>query len=141
MSNKEQDIIQIFTMVAMKLTSQIVDFTFQEMKIGRLIFIVNYIGYKRRSTMKEIIAYLNIKPSTATRQMDKLVNDLNLVERDLSHDDRRVVTLRLTKLGEEVYQYHNKISEVPANMLVDKFTNNEISILRKGLEELLEIFS
>ncbi len=141
MSNKEQDIIQIFTMVAMKLTSQIVDFTFQEMKIGRLIFIVNYIGYKRRSTMKEIIAYLNIKPSTATRQMDKLVNDLNLVERDLSHDDRRVVTLRLTKLGEEVYQYHNKTSEVPANMLVDKFTNNEISILRKGLEELLEIFS
>ena len=141
MPKKEQDIIQIFTMVAMKLTSQIVDFTYQEMKIGRLIFIVNYIGYKHRCKIRGKGITPHIKPSTATRQLDKLVNNLKLVERDLAQDDRRIVALRLTDLGEEVYQFHNKISEIRANMLVDKFTDDEIKTLRKGLEELLVIFS
>ena len=141
LSKEEQDLIQIFTMVAMKLTSQIVDFTYQDMKIGRLIFLVNYIGFRKQCTMKDVIEYMNIKPSTATRQLDKLVNNLNLVSREYSTDDRRLVTLQLTQLGIEVYNHHKKLSDIPAKILVKKFSKNELDIMRKGLVTLLDIFS
>ena len=113
MPQEETDLIQMFTMVAMKLTSRIVDFTYQDMKIGRLIFIINYIGYRKQCTMKDIIDYLNTKPSTATRQLDKLVNELKLVTREQPSDDRRFVALKLTRLGEEVYNSHKELSQIP----------------------------
>jgi len=141
MANNEDDLIQLFTMVAMGLTKQVVDFNYQGMKIGRLIFIINYIGYKKECSMKDVIDYLNIKPSTATRQVDKLVDKLKLVERKESISDRRLVILQLTKLGNDIYLYHKKISEIPASAINERFSNEEKQILKKGLEELLKAFS
>ena len=140
MTQRETELMQLFTMVAMKLTSRIVDYSYQDMKIGRLIFIINYIGYKEQCTMKDIIDYLNTKPSTATRQLDKLVNDLKLVSREQTSDDRRFVSLKLTKLGKEVYESHTAMSLIPASILNEKFSEKEIAIMKQGLEVLHDVF-
>ena len=136
MNEIEKDIPQLVILLMMALTREIVDFQYKGLKIGRLIFIINYIGYRQECTMRDIREYLNIQPSTATRQLDKLVNDLKLVQRVSSEKDRRNVILELADLGWEVYKYHKQIQDKFIHSFMGKFTSSELKVIRKILLEL-----
>ena len=136
--DNELDIPQFFIMFIMALTRDVIDFTYKEMKIGRLIFVINYIGFKGECTMKEIRDYLNVKPSTATRQIDKLVEDLLLVQRVTSDSDRRNVLIKLTDEGRKVYNHHKDVQEKMIQKLLTKFSAEEIRVITKVVVEFLK---
>jgi len=48
--------------------------------------------------------------------------------------------LKLTKLDEEVYTSHKELSQIPASILAEKFSEKEINIMKQGLEVLQEVF-
>lgn len=120
----------------MSLTRDTIDFKFENLKIGRLIFIINFIGYRKECTMKDIRNYLNVQASTATRQVDKLVNELALVNRITSEDDRRNVILTLTEKGWKVYKHHKQIQEKLVHSFMGKFSPEEIQLIKKIILEL-----
>jgi DNA-binding MarR family transcriptional regulator len=138
--SEKEDLFQLISLVAMGLAGRIIDFEYKGMKFGRLIFCINYIGFKKRCSMSEIVDFLNLKPSTATRQIDKLVEEYHLVTRTFSEDDRRMVELELTDLGWEVYYHHRKMGELPTNLILQEFTQNEQLTIKRALYMMLTIF-
>jgi DNA-binding MarR family transcriptional regulator len=58
---------------------------------------------RRDRMMRGLAERLRIDPSTATRAVDRLVDD-GLVERYAAHDDGRVVMVRLTTEGRRRHQ-------------------------------------
>jgi len=135
MSEKKEDVTQLFMLFIMALTRDVNDFQYKELKIGRLIFIINYIGYRKECTMKDIREYQNVKASTATKQLDKLV-DMKIVQRISSENDRRNVLLTLTSLGHEIYAYHNEIQEKLIHSFTTKFSKEELVVVGKVISEL-----
>jgi DNA-binding MarR family transcriptional regulator len=74
------------------------------------------IGKKGPMTMNELSEWMNLATSTMTRIVDNLVRD-GYIERTQDPQDRRVVRVSLTELGEELFafiihiyhEYHRKI--------------------------------
>lgn len=73
------------------------------------------------TTMSEVKDGLKEKSPNATRLADKLLNK-QLIERKASETDRRVVYIRITKTGLELFEEINKHESV-----VQKALNNNIS--------------
>ncbi|MBD3190982.1 MAG: MarR family transcriptional regulator [Candidatus Heimdallarchaeota archaeon] len=138
--DKKEELFQLLSLVAMGLTGRIMDFCYKGMEIGRLIFCIHYIGFKNKCSMTDLADFLSLKPSTATRQLDKLVDDYQLVKRTVSSEDRRVVELELTKLGREVYYHHKEMGEVPTNLILDHFSDGEQKIIKRALQLMLSTF-
>ena len=137
MVDQEEEISKLFTIVANALTHQIIDFEYKDLKIGRGIFIINYLGYYDQCTMRTIVDYMNIPASTATRITDRLVGK-NLVKRTVSDKDRRAVVLSLTDLGKEVYLYHEKIQALALAVLLKDLSEEELSIVVKVLRKIVK---
>lgn len=64
-----------------------------------------FIGKCDGCIMRQISAHLNVADSTVTMLVDKLVKR-NLVKRELSEEDRRIIKVVLTDNGKEIYQEH-----------------------------------
>lgn len=68
------------------------------------------IGNKKQLSMKELASEMGLDTSTLSRTIDGLVN-IGLVDRVQNSDDRRYVTITLTKQGESIYnsiqEYYN----------------------------------
>ncbi|MHA2091587.1 MAG: MarR family winged helix-turn-helix transcriptional regulator, partial [Candidatus Kariarchaeaceae archaeon] len=107
----------------------------QDKKIGRKIFIINYVGSKKYCNMKDIIDELNLPPSTATRQVDYLVKN-GFIIRDTPNHNRRIVELKLNKMGKEVYQWFNQHLVKVVTATLENFSETEISIANKVLREI-----
>ena len=67
--------------------------------------------------MKSIVESLNLLPSTATRQVDLLVNQ-ELIKRNVAKTDRRKVILSLTEKGRKLNRrFKNHLNLVLNNTL------------------------
>jgi DNA-binding MarR family transcriptional regulator len=94
---------------------------------------------KTPPTMGEMSTELNIPLSSATRNVDWLVSN-NIVERIDDPDDRRVVRVRLTETGHQLYQTEMAYRETQIQRLIAHFSSEEqgqlLHLLRKMLEQL-----
>ncbi|MFX1538414.1 MAG: MarR family winged helix-turn-helix transcriptional regulator, partial [Promethearchaeota archaeon] len=100
-------------------------------------FIINYLGYYSQCTMSDIIDYMNIPASTATRITNRLV-EKNLVKRTVSDKDRRSVIVSLTDLGKEAYLYHEKVQAIILAVLLKDLSEEELSIVIKVLRKMVK---
>ena len=90
-------------------------------------------------TMGEMSTELNIPLSSATRTVDWLVST-NIVERINDPDDRRVVRIRLTETGHQLYQTEMSYRKSQVKRLLAYFSSEErqqlLHLLRKTLDLL-----
>ncbi len=79
--------------------------------------IINFIGEQQRCIMREISDHLMIQKNNLTAIMDKLVHK-EIVERERTDTDRRVVYVRLTEKGGVLYaQITDSYQELSRGML------------------------
>ena len=75
------------------------DLSLQEIKV------IDLIGQRKSCIMREISNYLQVAVSTMTGMIDKL-EEKELVVRERSNEDRRIVRVLLTEKGQKVHQSH-----------------------------------
>jgi len=74
------------------------EFNFRELRV------ILFIGHNQSCIMRELSDALGIAESTTTGLVDRMV-DKGLVVRESDKQDRRIVRLKLTDRGMEVYQW------------------------------------
>ena len=85
----------------------------------RHIHVINSIAEIRKIKDKVCVSDISSELKVTTPSITKLINelcDMNIVKKENKDADKRIVTLYLTDLGEEYYnyyiiEYHNKIAE------------------------------
>ena len=135
MEERINKISSILTRFIVELTRGIESFEFNNVKIGTGIILIYHIGTNKTSTMSDLASYMRVIPSTATRRVDKLVT-AGLVRRKNTDDDRRMVSLELTREG---INYFNKFAETRAKalqQLTSSFTEEEIDTFFDVLDEV-----
>ena len=70
MESKTTRYIEILNRFIGKITPGVENFTYDGKEIGTGIFLINFIGKKEECYMKDIVSFLNVIPSTATRRID-----------------------------------------------------------------------
>lgn len=91
-----------FPLAVARMSQMVSQYQFSGHKVGKAIFVLGLVGLRENCSMTEVVDQLQIPPSTATRYVDQLFAK-KLVERIIPEENRRTVTLRLTKTGHEVY--------------------------------------
>lgn len=128
----ETERIEILTDFLHKMILGLDTIKYKEKEIGMNIFILNYVGHEKEVIMTDIIQHMNLLPSTATRRVDKLV-DLGLIDRYTPKDDRRIIKLKLTQEGEQVYKSVIDSRFKRFKLLEEAFSEKEINIFFKFL--------
>ncbi len=117
LTKQEEEIANKFLLELVSLTRHIENVSHEGTKIGGGIFILHIIDSKDNCIMKDIVGFLNLGASTATRQVDSLVKQ-GLIKREIGETDRRKVHLTLTEEGKQVYkQFKNHMVRVMRNSL------------------------
>lgn len=92
-------------------------------------------------TMGELSAELKVPLSSATRIVDWLVRG-KFLERTYDPKDRRVVLVKMTKIGEQFFQTAMDYNKKRIAHLIDKFSSEEqdqlLNLMRKLLNKLQE---
>lgn len=105
---------------------------------------VGFIGQREICIMREIADYLRVAVSTVTGLIDKLEYK-ELVKRDRSSEDRRIINISLTPKGQEVYQYHvGEFTKLCRGMLMGMSATEQdmyIELSRKIARNARETFS
>jgi DNA-binding MarR family transcriptional regulator len=83
---------------------------------------------------------LSIHQSTASNMLDKL-EDKQLIRRDRSGPDQRVVKLYLTSKGMELLSDAPRPAQGPVTDALNRMTDDELSKLQSGLQALLQHMS
>ncbi|MFX1274680.1 MAG: MarR family winged helix-turn-helix transcriptional regulator [Promethearchaeota archaeon] len=137
MSGEEEQFIEIFTTFVERFTQGMEAFEYNGKQIGTGIFLLNYIGKHPNCSMSEIVEFLKLIPSAATRRIDKLVN-FGLVNRTNDEKDRRIVNLNLSEEGFELYKNFFKRRLFAMEMMKKVVDPNDLKtffkILKMGLE-------
>ena len=95
--------------------------------------ILSYLLEKKETIMVELARYLNVSASSVTSLVDNLVK-MNLVEREFSPSDRRVIIATLTEKGKKtILRIRNQFRQLLKEIL-EKFLPEE----REKLLELSE---
>ena len=137
MVEKEVEIFNLFTLIIEKLWPEGVNSPKYPDKIGRGIMIIEYIGNNKKCNMKDIAKKFNLVPSTATRQVHKLVKS-NLVKRKIPSANRRTVILTLTDSGNKAYIQYQEHRSLFATRILQNFTDDERKTLVRMLQKILE---
>ena len=117
LTNQTEEIANKFLVEVINLTRHTANVSHGDTNIGGGIFLINIIGSKDDCIMKDIVETLSLGASTATRQVDVLVNQ-GLVKRNVAETDRRKVILTLTEEGKQVYKrFKNHLMQVMSNSL------------------------
>jgi DNA-binding MarR family transcriptional regulator len=91
--------------------------------------------------MGEISRILKMTMSNATATIDKMIED-GLVERQRSHEDRRVVEVSLSKKGHkaliEINDFRRDLTNEMYAVLSEKEKKEYLTLLRKVYDELLK---
>lgn len=99
---------------------------------------IEFIGLEKK-TMSEISEELNLKPSSTTTQIDKMI-DSGLAKREHDKDDRRKVYIMLTKKGQIIYEFFMKnyynCSKEMLSFLSEKERETYIKLSKKITEGL-----
>jgi DNA-binding MarR family transcriptional regulator len=90
---------------------------------------------RRDRTMSGLAERLRIEPSTATRAVQRIVND-GLAERYPSADDGRIVMVKVTRNGRRRHTAVAKRREIAMERIIGSFEADERAILADLLERL-----
>ncbi|UYP46014.1 hypothetical protein NEF87_002299 [Candidatus Lokiarchaeum ossiferum] len=93
-------------------------------KIKKHLFIIGLIGSKSDCTIKDIVSFLQIPPSTATSRLNGLVKD-GLINRETSSTNRRYMALSLTEKGEKIHQHLNQHLKAHIQQLIQPLSMKE----------------
>jgi DNA-binding MarR family transcriptional regulator len=92
---------------------------------------------RRDRTMSALAERLRIDPSTATRAVQRLVDD-GLAERFPSPDDRRIVMIRATPAGGRVHREVSARRIAILERILNRFEADERALLADYLERFVE---
>ncbi len=104
---------------------------------GYRTFIIDYIDHHGPCSMIDIVEAMNMTPSTATRQVDRLV-DWDLVAREPSKSDRRRVILSVTARGTQASKKFVKHRMKNLRPILRPMSEKETEVLVKLLERVVE---
>jgi DNA-binding MarR family transcriptional regulator len=137
MKKRENEILRLFTQAVHRLTIQVETFAFEDKKLGQGIFIIDYIDQQGPCSMTDVVKAMNMIPSTATRQVDRLVN-WGLVAREPSKMDRRRVILSVTASGTQASKKFVKHRMKNLRPILRSMSEKETEVLAKLLERVVE---
>jgi DNA-binding MarR family transcriptional regulator len=134
---KMNQVEEIFNITLSNLTQHIGNISFNGEKIGRRIFIINYLGLKNKCNMTDIVENLSLPKSTATRQVDYLVKR-HLINRKIPDNNRRTVELTLSSNGNDLYKWFQDHLKKVTNSILRVYPENEIEIIFKIIKQMIE---
>ena len=102
--------------------------------------IIEAIGIDEPKTMSTVAKNMRVTVGTLTIAINSLVKK-GYVERSRSEEDRRVVLVSLTELGERAYHHHAKYHHDMIQATVTGLTHEEVTILIKALSNLSIYFN
>ena len=105
------------------------DVTFHE------IHTIEIIGNIGESTMQELAAAANVRQSTMTVMVDKLLKK-GFVTRLRDDNDRRVVKVKLTRQGEAAFAEHKKVHRNITQFWLDILDEKERNDLMRMMEKI-----
>ena len=85
----------------------------------------------------ELAERLNVRPSTVTRIVDRLVRN-KLVARDLDESDRRLVRHRLTTKGADVFRELQSMGRERLTRVFDRLDDRQVERVVEALQDLIE---
>ena len=133
----EEEIANTFLSELLNLTRHIANVSNDDTNIGSGIFILSIIDSIQNCIMKNIVETLNLLASTATRQVDILVNQ-GFIKRDVAKTDRRKVILTLTEKGKQVNErLKNHLIKVISSSL-KTYSKEEILLAIEVLHMIVE---
>jgi len=137
MNMSEEEIANKFLAELLSLTRHIANVSNEDIKIGSGIFILSIIDSIHNCIMKNIVETLNLLASTATRQVDTLVNQ-GFIKRDVAKNDRRKVILTLTEKGKQTNErLKNHLNRVISSSL-EIYSKEEIMLAIEVLHTIVE---
>ncbi|MFX0063691.1 MAG: MarR family winged helix-turn-helix transcriptional regulator [Candidatus Hermodarchaeota archaeon] len=138
LSKLESEIIKTITDFISKITHGLENIKYRGTNIGREFLIVIFLANQEELQMKDVVDYLDTIPSTATRKIGKLV-ELGLLKRMNSKKDRRIVNIRLTEEGKELYSTFMVKRFLGIKKIQQEFTEQEIRGFLKFINRFLEL--
>ena len=94
--------------------------------------ILEFIGNSQDIIMRDIADFLKASVSTVTGIVDRLVNK-ELLLREFSHEDRRIINITLSKQGDEMFRlYHDQKTKM-CNAILSALDERE-------QDQLIELF-
>ena len=109
-------------------------------EIGSGILIISYIGDHKGCNMSDIVEYLRVPPSTATRHINKIV-EKGYIRRVTPEKNRRIVNLRLTEKGSAVYEEVNRHKVQFMDTVITKFNAEQLAIIVDFLNSIDKSFN
>lgn len=85
----------------------------------------------------ELAERLNVRPSTVTRIVDRLVRN-KLVARDVDESDRRLVRHRLTKKGADVFRELRSMGQERLTRVFERLDDEQVKRAVDALSDLIE---
>ncbi len=137
MTDQKKEILGLFTQVVHALTVQIDSFRYENKPLGQGLFILNYCAKKKTCIMSDLVRDLNFTPSTATRQVDRLVA-MGLADRKQSTSDRRMTELSLTAEGVKISRLFFKHRMKNIGPILKSFNEDELGVLMKLLKSAVD---
>ena len=101
---------------------------------------IEAIGMYVSKPMTEVAQTLGVVVGTLTVAINNLVKK-GYVERERSEKDRRVVRIKLTRLGKLAYRIHEKFHSDMIKETIDGLTGDENEVLIRALEKLNIFFT
>ena len=99
-SSQIKEILMLFSDIVLRLFSESGLFSSSDEKLGRSFHILEIVGRQTKCSVKSVRKMLNLPGSSATRLIDKLV-DNKLVVRKIPKNNRRTIDLHLTEKGKK----------------------------------------
>jgi DNA-binding MarR family transcriptional regulator len=85
----------------------------------------------------ELAERLNVRPSTVTRIVDRLVRN-KLVARDVDDNDRRLVRHRLTKKGADVFRELQSMGRERLIRVFEQLDDKQVERVVEALRDLIQ---
>ena len=138
MESDKERFLEIFSKFIEQFTQGIENFTYNGKDVGSGIFLISFIGTREECYMKDIIQYLNVIPSTATRRVDKLEN-LGLITRSTSDEDRRLIKIKLSEEGEDLSTAFLQSKLIGFDLMMKEFGEQNLTLFFNILEKMMLI--
>ncbi len=98
---------------------------------------LKYLREHQNATQKEMADFLHITPASVATSV-KRMEESGLIMRVADKKDARCNNLKLTKKGEKLSEYADKLFEVVDEASFDGFTDEEIDLVISFLERMTE---
>ncbi|MDD1515664.1 MarR family winged helix-turn-helix transcriptional regulator [Priestia megaterium] len=97
---------------------------------------------QKEVTVKDLSEVLDVTHHTASEHVKRLINK-NILQKERSTHDKRIVYVKLTPYGEEVLQRNTELDEEKLEMILERFTTEDqeriidaFSILRAEIKQV-----